>query len=131
MMKRYRISALPEWLGMSHMLVLGGCWMQAYFEERPIFGRKDQFWEHVQQLARKQHAEKEEKKHARGEACKARRQENLTTIGLGFLTKVVTTISLENSINKNLGGLCEDSIFVDSADISLVGGSSAIVVIRL
>jgi hypothetical protein len=26
---------------MSHMSVLGACWVQAYFEERPIFGRKD------------------------------------------------------------------------------------------
>jgi len=47
----------------------------------------------------------EEKKHARGEACKARRHENLTTIGLWFLMRIVMAISLKNNINKNLGGL--------------------------
>jgi hypothetical protein len=46
---------------MSHMSVLGACWVQAYFEERPMFGRKYLILEHAQQLSRKQHAEKEEK----------------------------------------------------------------------
>jgi hypothetical protein len=39
-----------------------------YFEERPIFGKEDLILEHKQQVARKQHAEKEGKQHARGKA---------------------------------------------------------------
>jgi hypothetical protein len=35
------------------------CWAQAYFEERPNFGRRDLILGNTQQLVRKQHAEKE------------------------------------------------------------------------
>jgi hypothetical protein len=31
--------ALPRWLGMSHMSVLGACWVHANFEEKSIFGK--------------------------------------------------------------------------------------------
>jgi hypothetical protein len=35
---------MPRWLGMSHMLVLGVCWVQAYCEEILILEDKTQFW---------------------------------------------------------------------------------------
>jgi hypothetical protein len=38
------------------MSLLGAYWVQAYFEERPIFGKEDLILEHMQQLERKKHA---------------------------------------------------------------------------
>jgi len=52
------------------------------------------FWSGHNNRQESKMRKKEEKQHARGEACKARRKENLTMIGLGFLTKVVMAISL-------------------------------------
>jgi hypothetical protein len=40
-------SAPPEWLGTSHMSVLGACWAQAYFEKEGYFGRRPIFGEKV------------------------------------------------------------------------------------
>jgi hypothetical protein len=36
-------------------------WRRIFFGERPIFGKEDLILEHVQQVARKKHAEKEGK----------------------------------------------------------------------
>jgi hypothetical protein len=63
-------------------------------------------------MARKQHAKKKEKQHAKKESNVARRKENLTMLGLGFLIEIVTTISLKTSINKNLGGLGREFLVV-------------------
>jgi hypothetical protein len=71
-------------LGMTYLL---SCWAQTYFE-------KDLILEHAQQLARKQHAEKEGKAACKRKSHVARRQTSLTILGLGFLIRIVTTISL-------------------------------------
>jgi hypothetical protein len=49
--------------------------------------------EHKQQVARKKHAEKKEKQHARGKAMWREGKASLTMIGLGFLTNIVMAIS--------------------------------------
>jgi hypothetical protein len=46
------------------------------------------------------------------QACKAHMHTSLTMLRLGFLIKNVTTLSLKNSINKNLGGLVRGLIMV-------------------
>jgi hypothetical protein len=56
-------------------------------------------------VARNKHAEKEGKTTCKRKIHVARRHEILTMIGLGFLKMIVMTISLKNSINKDLGGL--------------------------
>jgi hypothetical protein len=56
--------------------------------------RKYLILEHVQQVARKQHAEKEGKAACKRKIHVARRKESLTMIGLGFLIRIVTAISL-------------------------------------
>jgi hypothetical protein len=84
----FREHALPEWFRTSHMLVLGACWVEAYFEERPIFGRRDLILEHAQQLARKKHAEKRRKSSMQEEKPRARRKTSLTILGLGFLIRL-------------------------------------------
>jgi hypothetical protein len=56
-------------------------------------------------MERKKHAEKEGKATCKRKINVAHRQEILTMIGLGFFIRIVTIISLKNSINKNLGGL--------------------------
>ena len=48
--------------------------------------------EHAQQVARKQHAEKEGKTTCMRKHNVARRKTSLTMIGLGFLTKIVIDI---------------------------------------
>jgi hypothetical protein len=94
------------------MSVLGVCWVQAYFEKeiyfwrRPIFGegsilrkdltigKKDLMLERKQQVARKQHAEKEGKVACKRKNNVASRETSLTWIGFGFLIRIVTAISL-------------------------------------
>ena len=56
-------------------------------------------------MARKQHEEKEGKETCKRKSNVAHRQASLTMIGLGFLINIATTISLKNSVNKNLRGL--------------------------
>jgi hypothetical protein len=56
-------------------------------------------------VARKQHVGKEGKATCKRKSNVAHEQASLTMMGLGFLIRIVTTISLKNSINKNLGGL--------------------------
>jgi hypothetical protein len=68
--------------------------VQAYFEERPFFVRKDLILEHAQQLARKEHAKKKRKSSMQEEKPCARRQTSLTMLGLGFLIRIVTALSL-------------------------------------
>jgi hypothetical protein len=41
----------------------------------------------------------------RRKACKARIQENLTMLGLGFLSEIIMNDKPKISINKDLGGL--------------------------
>jgi hypothetical protein len=67
--------------------------VQAYFLEkdhfwkRPVFGKKYLILEHVQQVARKKHAEKEGKSACMRKSNVACSRTSLTVIRLGFLKK--------------------------------------------
>jgi hypothetical protein len=64
------------------------------FGNMPNFGEKDLFLEHVQQVVEKKHANKEGKSTCRRKSNVTCMQTCLTMIGLGFLTNIVTSISL-------------------------------------
>jgi hypothetical protein len=94
----FRECALPEWLRMSHMSVLGVCWVQDYFDERPNFGARAI-------AGKKEACRKMRKRSMQEEKPRVRRKTSLTILGLDFLIRIVMVISLKNSINNNLGGL--------------------------
>jgi len=56
-------------------------------------------------MERKQREKKEGKTTCKRKNNVVCRKESLTMIGLEFVIKIVTTISLKNSINRNLGVL--------------------------
>jgi hypothetical protein len=99
------------------------CWARAYFEKKVYFECRHNFGEKVyfgkdlilertpnfgmrtidgkKATCRKRRKRNMQRKKAMWHAGQA----SLTMIGLGFVIKIVMTISLENNINKNLGGL--------------------------